>query len=473
MTHNPHNADDPLGPAAEGPADPGGAPAPVTLREATKVWGYVGLNSFGGPAGQIAVMHREVVDNRRWLSEARFLHALNYCMVLPGPEAQQLATYVGWLMHGVRGGAIAGSLFVIPGVVVMMVLSIIYAVYGQVGWVAGALFGLQAAVVAIVIQAVIRVGRRTLHSPILRMVAALAFVALFFFAVPFPLVILVAGVAGWLVGRGRPAWIPTAGHQSAAPADQRPHLLPDDEAVDPVRSRGAFRAAALCLVLWLVPVVALVVLLGTDNIFTQQSILFSKTAVITFGGAYAVLAYVSQQAVQTYGWISAGDMVAGLGLAETTPGPLIMVVQFVGFLAAYNNPGDLPPLLAGALGASITVWVTFLPCFFFIFLGAPYVERLRHSHALRHALTGIGAAVVGVILNLALWFALTTAFAVVDLTVWGPVQVSVPDWASVIWPSVAITVLAVVLVFRFQVATVKVLATCAAVGVATALTGLT
>jgi chromate transporter len=448
------------------------APPPVTLREATRVWAYVGLNSFGGPAGQIAVMHRELVDKRRWLSEARFLHALNYCMVLPGPEAQQLATYVGWLMHGVRGGAIAGSLFVLPGFVVMMALSIVNAVYGEIGWVAGALFGLQAAVVAIVVQALIRVGRRTLHGPFLVAVAAVAFAALYVFGVAFPVVIIAAGLLGWLTGRRKPGWIPAAGPRASATGDDHPHLLPDDEAVDPAMARGALRAAVACLVLWLAPVAVLVALLGTDQIFTQASLLFSKTAVITFGGAYAVLAYVAQQAVQTYGWITPSDMVAGLGLAETTPGPLIMVVQFVGFLAAYNNPGSLPPLVAGLIGACITVWVTFLPCFFFIFLGAPYVERLRHSQALRHALTGIGAAVVGVIGNLALWFALTTAFGTVTTTSWGPLQLAVPEWSTAVWPSIAITALAVVLVFRFGVGTLKVLAVCAAAGVAAAAAGL-
>lgn len=460
--------------ANPGPASPDTVePRPVTLVEATRVWGYIGLNSFGGPAGQIAVMHREVVDKRRWLSEARFLHALNYCMVLPGPEAQQLATYVGWLMHGVRGGAVAGALFVIPGFVVMMALSMVYAVYGQVGWVAGALFGLQAAVVAIVIQAVIRVGGRTLHSTVLRVVAVVAFAALYFFGVPFPIVILAAGLTGWLVGRVRPHWMPTARRSAAATADDRPHLLPDEEALDATRARGARRAAALALVLWLTPVLVLILVLGTEHLFTQQAILFSKTAVITFGGAYAVLAYVSQQAVGVYGWISPTDMVTGLGLAETTPGPLIMVVQFVGFLAAYNNPGTLPPLLAGVIGACITVWVTFLPCFFFIFFGAPYVERLRHSQSLRHALAGIGAAVVGVIANLAVWFAQSTAFGTVTITEWGPAQVWVPDWSTVQWASLAITALAMILVFRFKVATLRVLATCAAAGVIAALTGLT
>lgn len=446
-----------------------------SVRDATRVWAYVGVNSFGGPAGQISVMHREVVDERRWLSESRFLHALNYCMLLPGPEAQQLATYVGWLMHGVRGAAIAGSLFVLPGFVVMMALSIVYAVWGQVGWVAGAMFGLQAAVVAIVVQALVRIGRRTLRSPFAIATAGAAFLALFAFGVPFPVVVVAAGLAGWLMGRAQPRWLGAAAHgaDDAETTDRRPHVLPDDELVDRDRSVRAFRAAVACLVLWLLPVIGLVVLLGTDHVFTQESLLFSRTAVISFGGAYAVLAYISQQAVQAYGWISADDMIAGLGLAETTPGPLILVVQFVGFLAAYNNPGALPPLLAGVIGACLTVWVTFLPCFFFIFLGAPHVERLRHNAALRNALAGIGAAIVGVIANLALWFALNTLFAHTATIDWGPLQVLVPDLTTVAWPAVAITTVAGVLVFGVRAGTLKVLAVCAALGVAAALLGWT
>jgi chromate transporter len=446
---------------------------PVTLREALRIWGYIGLNSFGGPAGQISVMHRELVERRRWLSEGRFLHALNYCMVLPGPEAQQLATYVGWLMNGVRGGVIAGVLFIVPGFVVMMALSFAYARFGEVTWVAGLLSGLQAAVVAIVVEAMIRVGRRSLHSPFLRVVATAAFIALSAFLVPFPIVVIGAGVLGWLVGRARGDWIPVAGHRSATTVDDSgPHLLPDDEAVDRPTARRAQIAAATSLVLWLAPVVLLVLLLGTENIFSQQALLFSKTAVVTFGGAYAVLAYISQEAVRTYGWITADDMATGLGLAETTPGPLILVVQFVGFLAAYNNPGSLDPLVAGVLGATLTVWVTFVPCFFFIFVGAPYVERLRHNVALRHALAGIGAAVVGVILNLAVFFTLSTAFATVESMQWGPIHLTVPDLSSVRWPSVAITALAAVLIFRFRVPTLAVLGACAGAGVIAALAGL-
>ncbi len=430
------------------------------------MWAYIGLNSFGGPAGQIAVMHRELVENRRWVSEQRFLHALNYCMVLPGPEAQQLATYIGWLMHGVRGGLIAGWLFVIPGFFAMLVLSAMYAVYGDVGWIAGLLLGLQAAVVAIVADAVIRISKRTLRSGFLISVAAVSFAGIFIFGVPFPLIVISAGLLGWLVGRRNDAWVPLGGHKdSTAAQDGGPVLLPDDERVSKTAARRALRAAAIALVVWLAPVVILVLTLGTANVFTQEATLFSKTAVVTFGGAYAVLAYVTQQAVEHYGWISTKDMITGLGLAETTPGPLILVVQFVGFLAAYNNPGSLPPLLAGFLGAIVTVWVTFVPCFLFIFLGAPYVERLRDNHALRHALTAIGAAVAGVVLNLAIWFAMNTAFASVTPTSVGPVSLSVPDWSTINWASIAISLVAAVLVFKFRTGTLKVLAVCAGLGI--------
>lgn len=420
----------------------------VTLREATKVWAYVGVNSFGGPAGQIAVMHREVVDNRGWVSEKRFLHALNYCMVLPGPEAQQLATYIGWLLNGVRGGLVAGLLFIIPGAIVMLGLSMVYAVFGDVGWVSGLLFGLQAAVVAIVVQALIRVAGRTLKTPLLVTVAVLAFVALFFFAVPFPLVILVAGLGGWWFGRH----------------DQTPYGDDEDEPELPADGRRRATIAALvCLVLWLVPVFALVAFLGSDNVLAQQAALFSKMAVVTFGGAYAALTYVAQQAVQYYGWITSADMTTGLGLAETTPGPLILVVQFVGFLAAFNNPGSLSPLLAGMLGSLVALWATFMPCFMFIFAGAPYVDALRRSRPLHHALNGVGAAVVGVIANLALWFALHTFFET-QTRVWGPFNVTVPQLSTLDLTAVALAVVAGLLVFWRGWSTLRVLAVVAAAG---------
>jgi chromate transporter len=420
----------------------------VPLREATKVWAYVGVNSFGGPAGQIAVMHREVVDNRGWVSEKRFLHALNYCMVLPGPEAQQLATYIGWLLNGVRGGLVAGLLFIIPGAIVMLGLSIMYAVFGDVGWVSGLLFGLQAAVVAIVVQALVRVAGRTLQTRFLQAVAVAAFVALFFFGVPFPIVILAAGLAGWWFGR----------------KDQTPYGDDEDEPpLPPDSRRRATLAAVVCLVLWLVPVFALVVLLGSDNVLAQQAALFSKMAVVTFGGAYAALTYITQEAVQHYGWITSSDMTTGLGLAETTPGPLILVVQFVGFLAAYNNPGTMAPLVAGICGAAVALWATFMPCFMFIFAGAPYVDPLRRSRPLHHALNGVGAAVVGVIANLALWFALSTFFQT-EIRTWGPMTVTAPQVSTIDWIAVALAVLAAALVFWRSWSTLRVLAVVAAAG---------
>jgi len=445
-------------------------PAPVSLREALRVWAYIGINSLGGPAGQISVMHREVVDRRRWISDGRFVHALNYCLLLPGPEAQQLATYLGWLMHGVRGGVAAGALFILPGFVVMLALSVIYVVFGSVTWVSGLLFGLQAAVVALVLQAMVRIARRTLHGPALICIAIASFMALFLFALPFPLVIALAAAAGWLMGRARPLWIDiNAGLDT--PVKDTDVLLADDMAVSPANARRARNAALAALVLWLVPVVVLVLVLGTSNLYAQQALLFSKTAVITFGGAYAVLTYIAQQAVQNYHWLSMGDMATGLGLAETTPGPLLLVLEFVGFVAAYEHPGVLPPLVAGLCGATLTVWVTFLPCFFFIFIGAPYVERLRHNRALRHALTGLGASVVGVIGNLAVTFAIATAFAQVNRTSWGPFSVELPLVSSVKYASLAISVVALVLVFGLKQSTLRILATCAALGLVVALLG--
>jgi chromate transporter len=431
----------------------GAAPQPPTLTEAVRVWTFVGLNSFGGPAGQISVMHRELVDDKRWLDEQRFAHALNFCLLLPGPEAQQLATYTGWLLNGVRGGLLAGSLFVLPGFLVMLVLAAVYARFGDVGWIGALLFGLQAAVVGLVLQAVVRMARRTLHTPLLGSLALLSFAALVA-DVPFPAVVLAAGLLGWLIGRTSPAALgPSPDADGAA-----------DDAVPPAAARAARRAAAVCLVLWLTPVVLLVALLGPDNIFAQQAVLFSQTAVVTFGGAYAVLAYVAQQAVQTLEWISADDMAAGLGLAETTPGPLILVLQFVGFLAAYQHPGALPPMLAGVLGAVLAVWVTFLPSFVFIFAGAPVVERLRHSTALRHGLSGIGAAVVGVIANLGLWLAVHVLFDSVDGIV--------PDPATLRWDAVAVVGLGLVLVLGRAARTPVVLAACAGAGLVLGLIGL-
>lgn len=417
-------------------------------------------------------MHREIVEQRRWISERRFLHALNYCMILPGPEAQQLATYIGWLMHGALGGVIAGSLFVIPGFIAMLGLVAVFATWGSVVWVAGLFAGIQAAVVPIVIEAVRRIGRRTLRTRALQIIAATSFMLIALLGVPFPFIILGAGILGFLVGRRRDAWFPLGDHGRGDVAEAPAALLADHDSIDKVASRRALRAGLICAVLWLAPVVALLVVAGSENVFAQEGILFSKSAIVTFGGAYAVLGYIAQEAVGRYGWISAGDMAVGLGLAETTPGPLILVVEFVGFLAAYSHPGNLPPLVAGTIGAVITVWVTFVPCFMFIFLGAPFVERLRHSRPISNALTAVGAAVAGVVLDLAVWFALHTAFDTVNETTLGPISMPVPEISSINVSAVAIALIAAVLVFRVRLGTLKVLAVCALLGLIVAGIGI-
>ena len=436
----------------------------VGRREAFKVWALVAGNSFGGPAGQIAVMHRFLVEERRWISEQRFLHALSYCMVLPGPEAQQLATYIGWLMHGTLGGLVAGLLFIAPGILAIFTLSVIYATLGDVSVVSGVLFGLQAAVVAIVVEAVVRIGRRAVKTRTHLAIAAAAFIAIFFFAVPFPIIILTAAVIGLTLGRLRPEAV------AAAPPAEDALIHDAGAVVDRAAGRSALRAAAVALVLWVTPVVVLLATLGSDSVFTQEATFFSRTAVLTFGGAYAVLAYVAQAAVTDYGWLRPGEMLTGLGMAETTPGPLIMVVQFVGFLAAYRNPGGLSPLVAAIAGSAITVWVTFAPCFFFIFAGAPFIERLRGNRSLSSALAAVTAAVVGVILNLAVWFAVHTAFTQVTVERRAGVHLLVPRLGSIDLPAVGIMLLALVLIFRLHISVVKTLLICAGIGLLMALT---
>ena len=446
----------------------------VSWAEAFRVWSKIALLTFGGPAGQIAVMHRILVDEKRWVSESRFLHALNYCMLLPGPEAQQLATYIGWLMHGTLGGVMAGSLFILPGVIAIMTLSIIYAVLGNIGIVAALFFGLKAAVLAIVMQAVVRVGKRALKNQIMRGVALAAFVAIFFFDVPFPAIILMAGVLGYIGSRsGAGAFATSGGHGSATSEGDGPSALGEDlpaHARIPVSQ--AVRIAAIWGALWLTPVIALRLFVGPTNIFSQIATFFSKTAVVTFGGAYAVLAYVAQQAVDNLHWLRPGEMLDGLGMAETTPGPLIMVLQFVGFMAAYREPGAFSPLSAGVLGGLLASWVTFTPSFLGIFLGAPFVERLRGNRALTGALSAITAAVVGVILNLAIWFAIHTIFKQ-TVAVRGlgfafdlPVLSSVDSWALLL------SIAAVLAIFRFGVGMLMTLAGCAATGIALYLMGL-
>ncbi len=367
----------------------------VTLAEAAGVWARIAALSFGGPAGQIALMHRVLVDERQWISEARFLHALNFCLLLPGPEAQQLATYIGWLMHGARGGLLAGGLFILPGFISIMALSLIYALWGATPALGGLFFGLKAAVLSIVAAAVWRLGGRALKTPLQKALACLAFAAIFFFDAPFPAVVLGAGLIG-LIGAA----------QVAGPHSKSAETIVEADAV----GGRSLLPAAMCAVLWLTPVAVLAARFGLDDVFSQIALFFSKMALVTFGGAYAALAYVAQQAVERLHWLNAAEMFDGLGMAETTPGPLIMVLQFVGFMAAFRHPGSLPPLVAGALGGALATWVTFMPCFLWIFAGAPFVERLRGLPALTGALSGIAAAVVGVIAHLALWFAIHFLF---------------------------------------------------------------
>jgi chromate transporter len=433
----------------------------VSFGEAFKVWLRVALLSFGGPAGQIAVMHRIVIEERRWISESRFLHALNYCHLLPGPEAQQLAIYIGWLMHRTAGGLVAGVLFVVPGVIALMALSWIYVIWGNVSFVAGLFFGLKAAVLAVVIEAVLRVGRRALKSRLAIWIAAVAFIALFFFAIPFPLVVLAAAATGFAADRAGYAMGGNAAH-----AGNDDDLLGEEipEHARPSLAR-AIKVVAIWLPLWLAPVVLLTLFLGSDDIFARLSIFFSEVAVFSFGGAYAVLAYVAQQAVETYQWLRAGEMLTGLGMAETTPGPLIMVVQYVGFLAGYRSPDMLPPLFAGTLAGLLVTWVTFTPCFLWVFLGAPYVEALRGARALGAALSAVTAAVVGVILNLAVWFGIHVIFReTVPLHGYG-LSVGLPVLPSIDLFATALALAAALAIFRFKVGIMQTLLACSLAGV--------
>lgn len=439
----------------------------ISFGHAFAVWAKIGLLSFGGPAGQIALMHKELVEQRKWIDEERFLHALNYCMLLPGPEAQQLATYIGWLMHKTRGGLVAGLLFVLPGFVSILVLSVLYAGFQQLPAVAAVFFGLKAAVLAIVVEAVLRIGKRALKSRLLIAVAAVAFVAIFFFHVPFPLVVLGAGTFGYLGSRLRPDAFPSPAKVKATTehATIIDHLAATGQLGHTRPSLGrAVRVLAVCLTLWIVPLLVFAAALGKDSVFVQEGVFFSQAAVVTFGGAYAVLAYIAQSAVDTYAWLQPGEMLDGLGLAETTPGPLIMVVQFVGFLGAFRHPAGLSPMLAGVLGSCVTVWVTFVPCFLWIFLGAPYIEALRNNRSLNAALSAITAAVVGVILNLSLWFALHVVFRQVNDAAFGPLWLLVPELASVDFAAAVLAGLAILAMFRFQLGLPKTLGACALLG---------
>lgn len=447
-----------------------------TLAEATRIWARIGLLSFGGPAGQIALMHRILVEEQRWLGEKRFLHALNYCMLLPGPEAMQLAVYIGWLMHRTLGGIIAGMLFVLPGVVAIMALSWVYAIWGDAGPVEALFFGLKAAVLAIVVQAVIRIGSRALKNGAMIGIAVASFVAIFAFGIPFPIIILVAGLIGFFGARAHlPAFRGGGGHGKVGArqvADADTLLGEETPEHTRVNRAWALRISGVILALWLVPVAALFLALGPQNVFSQIAGFFSVMAVVTFGGAYAVLAYVAQEAVQNFGWLAPGEMLDGLGMAETTPGPLIMVTQFVGFMGALRDAGGLPPLLAGTLGGLLTTWVTFAPCFLWIFLGAPFIERLRDNQIISAALTAITAAVVGVIANLAVWFGLHVLFAELRPAGGRWLALEVPVWSSLDPWAALLTAAALVAVLRFNLSPVTVLAGCAVAGLALRLPGL-
>ena len=433
------------------------------LSEAARTWGYVGVNSFGGPAGQIAVMHRVVVDERQWIDEKRYLHALNFCMVLPGPEALQLAVYLGWVLNGVMGGLIAGVLFVLPGLAVMAVLAAVYASFGDISWISALLFGIQTAVIAIVVQAVIRVGRRSLRTPLLVALAVGAFLALALFNVLFPFVVIAALVIGWVVGRRSP----DALHVKVDASAEIDH-------VSKSAARSARRAGYAALVLWAVPLLLIIATLGMENIFSQQAWLFAKTAVLSFGGAYAALSYVAQQAVVNYAWLEPRDMVAGLGLAETTPGPLVLVMTFVGYVGAYRASDDLgmPGVVAGLIGFSIAAWATFLPSFGFVLIGAPSVERLRHNDRVAGALAAVTAAVVGVIADLALWFSLNVLFDDASERSWGPISVEVPAPGSLDGPALVLTVASLVLVLGLKWGLLRVLSLAAAAGLVLSALGL-
>lgn len=422
----------------------------VPFRDAFRYWLRLGFINFGGPAGQIAIMHDELVDKKRWISNDRFLHALNFCMLLPGPEAQQLAIYIGWLLNGTAGGIVAGVFFVLPAFFLILALSWVYVVHGDIGWVSAIFYGLQAAVIAIVVAAVIRVGAKALKNPLLVAIAGAAFLAIFLLKVPFPLIIAAAAAAGLIGSRLRPELFVAPVHGGPeAPGAVLGDASSEDRAASPSALR-MLKVLAVGVAVWWVPLLLVIAVRGWDDTISKQAVFFSQAAMVTFGGAYAVLSYINQAAVQTFGWLDPGQMVTGLGLAESTPGPLIMVTEFVGFLGAYRFPGGLHPVWAGILGATVTVWATFAPCFLWIFLGAPYIERLRGNRALAAALSGITAAVVGVILNLAVTFAISALFGSVSSARLGSITTPVPDLTTIDLVATALALVAFVGLWRFR-----------------------
>ena len=423
---------------------PTGAPS---WPEALRVWLKIGVLSFGGPAGQIALMHRVLVDEKKWIDEQRFLTGLNFCMLLPGPEAMQLATYVGWRLHGLKGGLAAGLLFVLPGAAVMLVLSLLYAAFGQVPLSAALFTGVKAAVLAIVVEALLRIARRALKGQTDWLLAGLAFVAIFFARIPFPVIVLAAGLFGFWRSH-------TAGSQNLA-----------INAVAPVPPIQTLKTIATWLTIWIAPLALVAIVFGREHVLAKLAWFFSKLAVVTFGGAYAVLAYMAQDVVEGYHWLEGGEMLDALGLAETTPGPLILVTQFVGTLAAWRHGGG-SPVLMGLLGAAVSLWATFVPCFLWIFAGAPYIEQLQSQPRLKGALAAITAAVVGVILNLTVWFALHTIFGRVNDSAIGPFNLHIPELASVNWPAALLSALAFVLLFALHRGIITTLAICGGLAMA-------
>ncbi len=445
------------------------SPSPIPFGEAVRLWLKIGWLSFGGPAGQIALMHRELVERRRWISEARFLHALNYCMLLPGPEAQQLATYVGWLLHRTGGGIVAGGLFVLPGMLVMLVLSWLYVSYSTLGPIAALFFGLKAAVLAVVVEAVLRIGRRALKNRFMVAMAAAAFLAIYFFKVPFPWIVAGAALIGLVAHRAVPQFF---GQTSTADS-----ATEQDFVVDRMYETGqlaharpsaprALRLTAVCLVIWLAPIALVAAWVGANHVLTREGAIFGQTAIVTFGGAYAVLAYIGQRAVEDLHWLRPGEMIDGLAMAETTPGPLIMVLQFVGFVAAYRYATPLDPWLSAVVGACLTTWVTFVPSFAFIFIGAPYVESLRQHRGLNAALSCVTAAIVGVILNLSVWFATHTLFGSVEARIYGLVHVDVPIWSTLEPFALFLAATSMIAMLRFKVGMAWTLAGSAVLGIA-------
>ncbi|WP_068424859.1 chromate efflux transporter [Janibacter terrae] len=435
----------------------------IPLAEAARAWFAISLQTFGGPAGQIAVMQRMLVEEKRWIGQQRFLFALSYCTLLPGPEAQQLATYVGWLLNGTKGAFVAGILFILPGVAALLLLSGIYVAYGDATIVQALFLGLAPAIIAVVLQAVTRVAKKGLGHPAMLGLAVAAFVALTFFAVPFPIVVAASAAIGWALGRR----LPTFTAPAKASTDDGPAPLISDDALHTQRpsARRAGLTLAVGIALWVAPVALAALVLGRSSIYVDQGLFFSGAALVTFGGAYAVLAYVAQRAVDVYGWLAPGEMVRGLALAESTPGPLIMVVQFVAFVGAYRSPGPLDPWAAAIVAALLTTWVTFVPCFLFILLGAPYVERLRGNRDLAAALSGITAAVVGVIANLAVFFAIHTLFATTKQLSAGPLALTYPQLSTINLPELAIAALGCALIFWRRWSVLRTLGACAAAGI--------